>query len=95
MAGTRRPHPAGITALPTREWVTERTGSLLMILDEFHADGWEFLIRDWDTTAGARIVRTSVRAPRANAIAEGRIATPVSSSSWTGFRSPAKCTCGW
>jgi transposase InsO family protein len=81
----RRVHLAGITAHPTGNWVTQQARNLFMELRE-GADRFRFLIRDRDskfTTAfdgvfiGAdiRIIRTPVRAPRANAIAERFIGT--------------------
>jgi putative transposase len=81
--GSRRVWLAGCTTNPTGAWVTQQARNLGL---EFSDQGVRFLIRDRDSkyrcdfdevfrSEGIRIVKTPVRAPRANAIAERFVRT--------------------
>jgi hypothetical protein len=79
----RRVWLAGCTRNPTGEWVTRQARNLGL---DFSDRGVRFLIRDRDSkysgpfdevfrSEGIRIVKTPVRAPKANAIAERFVRT--------------------
>ena len=83
--GRRRVWFAGVTANPTGAWVAQQARELLMDMGE-QADRFHLLIRDRDakftaafdsvfTADGIRVVRTPVRAPKANAYAERWVRT--------------------
>jgi putative transposase len=81
--GNRRVWLAGCTASPTGAWVTQQARNLGL---DFSDQGVRFLIRDRDSkysgtfdevfrSEGIRIVKTPVRAPKANAVAERFVRT--------------------
>jgi putative transposase len=82
---TRRVRIAGVTAMPSADWVTQQARNLSMDLAD-QAQAVKFLIRNRDTkfttsfdaffaADGARILKCPVLAPRANAICERVIGT--------------------
>jgi putative transposase len=85
--GSRRVHLAGCTANPSGAWVTQQARQLAWGLAE-RSTPVRFLIRDRDSkftrdfdtvfrSEGIEIVRTPVRAPKANAVAERFVRTSV------------------
>jgi putative transposase len=83
--GSRRVHLAGCTANPTGAWVTQQARQFTWTLRE-RPSRFRFLIRDRDSkytrdfdtifaSEGIEIVKTPVRSPQANAIAERFVGT--------------------
>lgn len=82
---SRRVHLAGVTANPDGGWVAQQARNLFLARED-PSSPWRFLIHDRDAkysasfdevfcSEGVEIVRTPIRAPRANAHAERFVGT--------------------
>jgi putative transposase len=82
---SRRVHLAGVTANPNGHWVAQQARNLFLMREDPRRP-WRFLIRDRDAkyvasfdevfrSEGIEIIRTPIRAPRANAHAERFVGT--------------------
>jgi transposase InsO family protein len=78
--GSRRIRVLGVTGHPVQSWVVQQARNLLMDLDDAGTRA-KFVLHDRDTsfteafdavfqTAGIRVVRSAIQAPRMNAIME-------------------------
>jgi putative transposase len=83
--GTRQMHLGGVTSNPTGEWTVQQARNVAFSLDERLGD-MRFLIRDRGSnftrsfdavfqSAGTRILRSAVQAPRMNATCERLVGT--------------------
>jgi putative transposase len=99
--GTRKVHLGGATSHPHSAWVAQKARNLAMVLPE-EGRSPRFLIHDRDTkftgpfdevlrSEGMRIVLTPIRAPNANAFANGGWAR-FGPNAWTGRSSSADDT---
>jgi hypothetical protein len=98
-ASNWRAHVAGVTAHPDFAWVSQQGRNLAFGLQERGCSA-KFLIHDRDSkysgpfdevfrTEGVRVIRTPLRAPRANAFAERWIRTVRTEClDWTLVRGP-------
>jgi putative transposase len=82
---TRKVHVAGCTSNPNDAWVTQQARNLVMGLDG-RAQPLRFLIHDRDAkftqrfdnvfqSQGVEIIRTPIRSPKANSVAERQVKT--------------------